>query len=734
MVKFFLPAPQFAGRKDGYIYKNGDFGLGYYKDVNTLLVNRTTSEHENENSLGKRRREEEDGRQGNSNANTRHAAKVSGNGSSSSSSSSSQAQRIMEKEVTRDNHEDDDDDDENDDDNDDGDGDEDDGNDAGTTPLDSITLKQLLLTFEKKITQNQKLRIKFGDEPEKFMESEFDLHQSLQALHLVAAYPHLFPTLLQSGSLTSLLGMVAHENTDISLAAVSLFQEMIDEDNAREAPEETTQLLEAFLKAQGLELISQNLLRLDETSSDEDAQGVYNTFNLLEIIMERGEDYPLAILTRTQILSFLIQRVQSKVYDANKLYASELLSSLTLSLPEEVAKRVVQEEVLFEGLLQAIAHYRKREVKLAEEVECLENLFLTLSTLLLQRGCQEVFVRLEGLELLVRCLQGQQAAAFCSLSTLSSALLHSPQACARFVEVGGLKCIFAYLFLVTDKTGGGSKHRLVAQKQRSLEESLVTSLAQLALHLGGDVTSDAAKRLASKGLENDGEKVRLLCDLFVKHKATLVKAEEDIERIRERLEQEQDEEEIEALQELLDPENVYEERLRRGLFVLQQVAVMLAFLVRMHPAIWNTFEKAMKERKSSAEEVLDVLRELAFNLHEEEEKQKKEEESEEQELPAKRQERELCTQWTAIWGCGCWGAVGPLIEIDKFDLKHSRTMRKSAIIVDLSRRAMKHKFISTCRQWVVGSFIVAVAVTFVPAGTVNYVTQLTTHQHIFYIH
>lgn len=486
---------------------------------------------------------------GNNNTNPRHVTK---NNNNSSSSSSSQALRRMDEEVDEaDNDQEEQEDDD--------DGADDGGDDAGTTPLDGITLKQLLLTFEKKITQNQKLRMKFGDEPEKFMESEFDLHQSLQALHLVAAYPHLFPTLLQSGSLTSLLGMVAHENTDISLAAVSLLQEMIDEDNAREAPEETTQLLEAFIKAQGLELISQNLLRLDETSSDEDAQGVYNTFSLLEIILERGEEYPMAILSRTQILSFLVQRLQSKLYDANKLYASELLSSLTLSLPEEVAKRVVQEEVLFEGLLQAIAHYRKREVKLAEEVECLENLFLTLSTLLLQRGCQEIFVQLEGLELLVRCLQGQQAAAFCSLSTLSSALLHFPPACVRFVEVGGLKCIFAYLFLVTDKTGGGNKHRLVAQKQRSLEESLVTSLAQLALHLGGEVTSDAAKRLASKGLENDGEKVRMLCDLFVKHRATLVKAEEDIERIRERLEQEKDEEEIEALQELLDPDNVYEE-------------------------------------------------------------------------------------------------------------------------------------------------------------------------------
>lgn len=57
-------------------------------------------------------------------------------------------------------------------------------------------------------------------------------------------------------------------------------------------------------------------------------------------------------------------------------------------------------------------------------------------------------------------------------------------------------------------------------------------------------------------------------------------------------------------------------------------------------------------------------------------------------------------------------------------------MRKSPIIVDLSRRAMKHKFISTCRQWVVGSFIVALAVTFVSAGIVLVCQKTTPSLHI----
>jgi len=38
--------------------------------------------------------------------------------------------------------------------------------------LDPASLRQLLLSFEKKITKNQKMRMKHPDEPDKFMESE----------------------------------------------------------------------------------------------------------------------------------------------------------------------------------------------------------------------------------------------------------------------------------------------------------------------------------------------------------------------------------------------------------------------------------------------------------------------------------------------------------------------------------------------------------------------------------
>jgi hypothetical protein len=31
-MKFFLPSSSFDGAKEGFVFKNGDFGIGYYKD------------------------------------------------------------------------------------------------------------------------------------------------------------------------------------------------------------------------------------------------------------------------------------------------------------------------------------------------------------------------------------------------------------------------------------------------------------------------------------------------------------------------------------------------------------------------------------------------------------------------------------------------------------------------------------------------------------------------------
>ena len=83
------------------------------------------------------------------------------------------------------------------------------------------------------------------------MESELELNNEIQELYAIAASPELYSILLEAGSLVSVLGMITHENTDISIAAIGLIQEMTDPTTILEE-EDAILLVDAFLDSQGL--------------------------------------------------------------------------------------------------------------------------------------------------------------------------------------------------------------------------------------------------------------------------------------------------------------------------------------------------------------------------------------------------------------------------------------------------------------------------------------------------
>uniref|UniRef100_A0A8C6Z3S3 Beta-catenin-like protein 1 n=1 Tax=Nothoprocta perdicaria TaxID=30464 RepID=A0A8C6Z3S3_NOTPE len=82
-------------------------------------------------------------------------------------------------------------------------------------PLDESSVKKMILTFEKRSYKNQELRIKFPDNPEKFMESELDLNDIIQEMHVIATMPDLYHLLVELNAVQSLLGLLGHDNTDI---------------------------------------------------------------------------------------------------------------------------------------------------------------------------------------------------------------------------------------------------------------------------------------------------------------------------------------------------------------------------------------------------------------------------------------------------------------------------------------------------------------------------------------
>lgn len=230
-----------------------------------------------------------------------------------------------------------------------------------------ISLRLILSNLEKKISKNQKMRMKFADEPEKFMDSELDLHQQIEDLHLLATSPELYHILLESEThgLQNIVNLISHDNTDVSLATVSFLQELFDVE-LEEIQENLSNLkdvyltLETFIQLQGMEILIQNLSRLKDQESDEDAQGVYHTFQIIESIFDisslasflttataqssssknsssnskkwmTSAEIAAWLCSKTNILFFVLSSLQQKTFIMNKYSCSELLTILLQS-------------------------------------------------------------------------------------------------------------------------------------------------------------------------------------------------------------------------------------------------------------------------------------------------------------------------------------------------------------------------------------------------------------------
>ena len=132
--------------------------------------------------------------------------------------------------------------------------------------------------------------------------------------------------------------MLTHENTDISLAAVSLLSEMIDSEMIIDIPEAYS-FIYMLLSLQGLELLVQNITRLSaggatsaavthatSAPSEEDLLGIHNTLNIIENLIELDASVSITICEKTNILVYLLSQIKKRSFDSIKLYCSEILS------------------------------------------------------------------------------------------------------------------------------------------------------------------------------------------------------------------------------------------------------------------------------------------------------------------------------------------------------------------------------------------------------------------------
>lgn len=65
--------------------------------------------------------------------------------------------------------------------------------------------------------------------PRRFLESEADLDEEIKNMATLSADPSLYPYLITLNAIDSIVSLLAHENSDISLAAIELLNTLTDQ-------------------------------------------------------------------------------------------------------------------------------------------------------------------------------------------------------------------------------------------------------------------------------------------------------------------------------------------------------------------------------------------------------------------------------------------------------------------------------------------------------------------------
>lgn len=135
--------------------------------------------------------------------------------------------------------------------------------------MDAGAVKRMLLSFEKKVLKNQEMRVKFPDMPEKFMESELELNDEIQKLHVIATVPEYYPILMETNAIQTILGLLGHDNSDVAIAVIDLLQELTDEGAMTESEEEVEGLVDTLL-AEGVSKVHYLEAQNNHKHSDND--------------------------------------------------------------------------------------------------------------------------------------------------------------------------------------------------------------------------------------------------------------------------------------------------------------------------------------------------------------------------------------------------------------------------------------------------------------------------------
>ncbi|XP_052817253.1 beta-catenin-like protein 1 [Mya arenaria] len=470
-------------------------------------------------------------------------------------------------------------------------------NEADGETLDDTNLKKLVLKFEKAVYKNQEMRIKFPDMPEKFMESEVELNDVILEMHVIATVPELYHILVELNTVQSLLQLLTHENTDISIAAVDLMQELTDVDTLNESDEGAAALVGALLDGQVVALLVQNLERLDENVKEE-ADGVHNTLAVIENMAEFRPEM-CGDAAQQGLLQWLLKRIRAKMpFDANKLYATEIVAILLQNSDDN--RQILGDVDGIDVILQQLAWYKRHDPSSKEEVEMMENIFNCLCSCLMSPINRNRFLKGEGLQLMNLMLREKKLSRNCGIKVLNHAMT-GPEGrdnCQKFVDILGLRTIFP-LFMKTPKQGRAGP------PPEEMEEHICSIISSMLRNC----QSTQRQRLLSKFIENDHEKVERLLELHFKYLDKVRFVDDQIEREKSRLKYTSKEVDDDMEDEF------YLRRLDAGLFTLQLIDyILLETSVTGPSSIKSRVQQILNMRGGSVKSIRSIMREYAGNI------------------------------------------------------------------------------------------------------------------------
>lgn len=414
--------------------------------------------------------------------------------------------------------------------------------------------------------------------------SEADLDAEIKNLSILSEYPELYADFAKLGCVGSLVALLAHENTDIAIDVIELLGDLIDESIN---PEETQwkALVDAMLDAGVIELLTQNLARLDE-EVESDQAGVFHVLDLVENLCSQqstAEDLGMEI---EGLLEWLLARIRKKetTVGQNMQYAAEVLAIL-LQSSSKTRRRFADIEGV-DVLLQLLSAYRKKDPeKDTDEEEYVENLFDCLVCVVDEPNGKEKFVKAEGVELCLIMLREGKMSKTRALRVLDHAMGGSAgrAVCEQLVDAAGLKTVFGIF---------------MKRQEREAAEHVLGIFSSLLRRLPGH--SPGRIRTLAKFVEKDYEKIAKLVRLRQEYSGRVRSVEKAID--------------IEAQQ--LSTEERYAQadewlsrRLDAGYFSLQTVDVILSWLIAEDTGSRGRVKKLLEERGENFENLKQSLKE-----------------------------------------------------------------------------------------------------------------------------